>query len=212
MFDHLNQEVSKKLSEWLREKEKLVIGIDGYSASGKTMLLRSLAESNPDVLPVYMDDFIRLSSERVRLMTEVEDRSRVFETQWYRYDKLEELIRKFKEEGQGMYEVDVYDYDKNAFGPPHQFDLSKKILILEGIFLFHPELSISKMWDKKIYLDTHLEQADARREQRERERWGDKYVPETHPDSFLVPYKVAYRRYLDLYKPQDQADLVLRSG
>lgn len=90
------------------------------------------------------------------------------------------------------------------------YDFSKKIMVIEGVFMFHPELSRSKLWDKRIYLEGDLEKIKERRIKREKERWGENYFPETHPDSYFRQVIIALDRYIDLHHPEKVADLVLK--
>ena len=81
--------------------------------------------------------------------------------------------------------------------------------MVEGVFLFHPEV-LGDVWDKRIYLDGNMKQADARRVRREKARFGKNYFPETHPDSFARLFKLAHRRYRLIYKPKQKANLVIK--
>lgn len=204
------KKIDRMIKKWLPDRKKIVIAIDGYSGSGKTTVLEYLARINSDVLPLFLDDFIEHWSRRKEMMSQTEDKSRVFELKWYRYREIEELILKFREQKEGFYRAIVYDYERNDYGPVKEFDFSKRVLVVEGIFLFHPKHKISRMWDKKIYLDVSLEKGNQRRIQRETERWKERYIPETHPDSYVSFFKQAYTRYLEKYKVENKADVVIK--
>jgi len=208
--EKIAKRINRMIKKWLSDGKKIVIGIDGYSGSGKTTILGYLARINSEVLPLFLDDFIEHWSKRKKMMDQAEDKSKVFELKWYRYRDIEELISKFRKQKDGFHKAIVYDYEKNDFGPIKEFDLSKRVLAVEGIFLFHPKHKISKMWDKKIYLKADFEKGDQRRIQREMEKWGEYYIPETHPDSYVTPFKQAYRRYLEKYKIEDKVDAVIK--
>jgi uridine kinase len=201
--------IDRMIKSWLPEEKKIVIAIDGYSGSGKTTVLEYLARINNNVLPLFLDDFIEHWSKRKKMMDQAKNKSKVFELKWYRYRDVEELISRFRKQKSGLHKAIVYDYEKNDFGPIKKFDLSKRVLVIEGIFLFHPEHKISKMWDKKIYLDINFEKGDLRRTQREMEKWGEQYTPETHPDSYVLIFKQAYKKYLEKYKVKSRADVVI---
>ena len=89
------------------------------------------------------------------------------------------------------------------------FDLSKRIMVVEGVFMFHPELPLNKLWDKRIYLRGDIDKIDERRIKLEKDRWGKDYFPETHPDSYFRQVTIGLRRNNELYKPEEIADLVL---
>ena len=142
------------------------------------------------------------------MINEVKDKSQVFEYNWYRYDDLERLIREFKTKNKGVIKFKIYNYDKNDFGPKKPFDLSKKILVIEGIFLFHPEHKINKLWNKTVYLDVDFAKADKIRIAREKKKWGKDYIPENHPDNWVKYFRIAYKRYVEKYRPKIKADCV----
>jgi uridine kinase len=203
------KKINKAIKEWSKNHIKLVVAIDGYAGSGKTTVADFIAKQNFDVLVVHLDDFIQHWQDRKKMIDEAEDRSQVFEYNWYRYDDLEKLINDFKTKNEGVAKFKTYDYDKNEFGPQKSFDLSKKIMVIEGIFLFHPAHKISKLWDKTVYLNVDFAKADKKRIAREKKKWGREYIPEDHLDNWIKYYKEAYVRYVKEIKPQKISDLVI---
>jgi len=199
--------INRDINLWQKEKDRLIIGIEGYSASGKTTIAGCLAKENTNIEVIHLDDLLKSSEERKTMMSSAKDRSKVFELEWYRYELLNEIVEKFKQSTE--FSVDVYDYDLKKT-VTNDYNFSKPILVIEGIFLFHPEHAVSKVFDKKIYLDVNFDRADSRRVLREKKRWGEKYVNEDHPDSFVKAFKEAYRRYFDTHHPEKLADLVIK--
>jgi uridine kinase len=102
----------------------------------------------------------------------------------------------------------VYNSDTGKADIKKTFDLSKKIMVIEGIFLFHPKL-IGDIFDLKIFIDGDVEAADQRRIKREKARWGKDYFPHDHPDSYFRLVKIAFERYYKLYNPKKLADIVV---
>lgn len=204
------KKINEKIKVWVKDYAKLVVAIDGYAGSGKTTVTDFIAKQNPNVLAVHLDDFIRHWKDRKQMIEKAKDKSEVFEQNWYRYDDLEKLIGAFNTKHSGTIKFKTYDYDKNDFGPKKSFDLSKKVLLIDGIFLFHPIHTISKEWNKTIYLDANLAKADRQRAAREKRKWGKDYLPENHPDNWTRYYKEAYRRYIKEYKPQKDRDIVFK--
>lgn len=195
---------------WEKNHTKLIVAIDGYAGSGKTTVADYIAKQNARVLAVHLDDFICHWKSRKKMINKAKNKSQVFERSWYRYGDLEKLINNFKTKNRGVMKFKTYDYDKNDFGNQKSFNLSKKILVIDGIFLFHPKHKIGKMLDKTIYLDADFAEADRKRITREKKKWGKKYIPENHPDNWIKYYKEAYRRYVKECKPQRTSDLVIR--
>jgi len=116
-------------------------------------------------------------------------------------------VTEFKLSGE-PYAIKIFNGETGEIDVDKTFDFSKKILVLEGIFLFHPE-RLNHLWDKRIFLEGDTALIDERRVKREKERWGDKYHPETNPDSHFKQTIIAFQRYKEKYQPEKIADLVV---
>lgn len=193
-------EIAQSIYEEIKNKKRIIVGIDGYSASGKSTVLDCLMELNSNITGIHLDDFLKSSEDRVELMRAAEDKSKVFEYEWYKYPILEEIFKKWKNGTKEVIKCTIYDYDKKEY-VEKEYDLSNNILVIEGIFLFHPNLVLNKYLDERFYIEVDFEKTDIIREEREKKRWGEGYVPPTHPDSFVLPYMEAYRRYVKNYYP-----------
>lgn len=201
--------IEESLDKWLEGKDKIVVAIDGYTGIGKTTILNKLAEINPEIVPVNRDDFL-LPREVVReKLAKAEDRSKVFELEVNDNKKLEDFINAFKRGEVSEYEINTFDPVSGEVNIPKSYDFSKKIMIVEGVFMFHPKLPLNKIWDKRIYLEGDIKKIDERRIKREKEKWGKDYFPETHPDSHFKQVTTGLKRYIELYKPNEIADLVV---
>ena len=206
------KKVNAVITRWSKDTSKLVVAIDGYTGVGKTTLLNNLAKVNPNILPVNRDDFQIPRSKFTKLYKNakdenVKDRSHIFELESNDSVKLNKLVEAFRTSNKS-YKIKVYDGVSGRVSIPKTFDLSKKIMVIEGVFMFHPKL-LNKILDKRIYLQGNIKQIDERRIVREKKRWGKNYFPETHQDSYFRQVIVAFRRYQKLYKPEEVADLVL---
>jgi len=114
------------------------VAVDGYAGSGKTTVVDFIAKQNPDVLAIYLDDFVHHWKDKKRMIDEAKNKPRVFEYKWYRYDDLEKPIKEFKTKNKGTIKIKTYNYDKNDFGVPKPFDLSKKSWSLRVTFCSIP--------------------------------------------------------------------------
>ena len=204
----LAQKINEVINVWAKDTSKLVVGIDGYTGVGKTTLLNNLAKLNPNILSVNRDDFQIPRSKFQKLYKNVKDRSHVFELEMNDSRKLNKLVQTFRNSNK-LYKIKAYDGVSGKINIPKTFDLSKKIMVIEGVFMFHPKL-LNKIWDKRIYLKGDIKQIDKRRIAREKKRWGKKYFPETRPDSYFRQVIIALKRYKKLYKPDKIADKVFR--
>lgn len=204
--ERIAKKIQEKLEVWKKDHAKLVVAIDGYAGSGKTTIGDFIAKHDTDVLSIHLDDFIKHWKVRKQMIEKAKDKANVFEYHWYRYDDLERLIKAFLR-GKKSIKLKTYNYEKNDFGHKQSFDLSKNILVIDGIFLFHPKHAITKLIHKNIYLDIDFVKADRKRVVREKKKWGKEYLPENHPDNWVKYFKQAYRRYVKQYNPRKKAHL-----
>ena len=104
------------------------------------------------------------------------------ELEWCDTEKMRDLVERFKNSDE-LYVVKTFNSDTGDMDVEKIYDLSKQIMIIEGIFLFHPKL-IDDIFDLRIFLEGDNEATDERRREREKERWGDKYFPD-NPSRFI---------------------------
>ncbi|MDP4001170.1 MAG: P-loop NTPase fold protein [bacterium] len=207
----LNERIAKKLNKIIRKwqgKGKLVVAIDGYTGVGKTTLLNNLAKLNSDILPVNRDDFQISRTKFKKLYKNAKNRMQTFELAMNDSAKLKKLVQIFRKSNKS-YKIKAYDGVSGKINIPKTYDFSKRIMVIEGVFMFHPKL-LGKLWDKRIYLKGDIKQIDKRRIAREKKRWGKDYFPETHPDSYFRQVIIALKRYQELYQPEKAANLVLK--
>ncbi|MEK7585560.1 MAG: hypothetical protein AAB455_03570 [Patescibacteria group bacterium] len=205
--EQLAQEADRKIREWLVGRDKLVVAIDGYTGVGKTTLLENLVKLNPGILPVHWDDFIISVDDFEQVLKQTEDKSTAFELHQTDHAAIEKLVTTFRGSSEN-YQTKIFNPQTGQVDAPIEYDFSKKILVIDGVFLFHPKL-LDHLWDKRIYLDGDVDEIDRRRVEREQKRWGDKYFPETHPDSHFRQITTALKSYRETYHPEQKADLVL---
>lgn len=199
------------IKKWEKPGDKIIVGIDGYSGAGKTTLLKSV--TGDDILVVNRDDFAipRMDFESKYKDAKTEDeRVDVMVNDTINVEELVNFLQEYKNnDGVVMWTLrgDVSGLKNEV----KEFDFSKKVLIIEGIFLFrHDELS--DLLDKKVFIDIDQDIADERRMRREKEKWGEDYFPDTHPDSYFKYIKIGFNNYLKEQNPMEQADLVIKSG
>ena len=207
--EEIIKQINNKIILWSKEKDKLVVAIDGYTGLGKTTILKKLVEVNPEIISVNRDDFLFSRQEIEERLNKSKDRSSVFEREVNDDKKIEGLVNAFKN-GEVSYSVFIRDSVSGKVEVKKIFDLSKRIMVIEGVFMFHPELGLNKLWDKRIYLHGDVSRIDERRVKREKEKWGKDYFPETHPDSYFRAVTTGLKRYIDLYSPEEIADLVIK--
>lgn len=207
--DALAHELLEHITKWSRSESRLVVAVDGYASSGKTTLTSYVGSLNPQVLPVHLDDFIQHWKVRKTTIETAEDKASVFENKWYRYDVLIDLLKTYKSGKCKTFTITTYDYEKNDWGAEKVFDLTKSVLLLDGIFTLHPKHNEHKYIDKGIYLRGDFPMLDKLRIAREQKRWGQQYVPEDHPDNWTRYFVQAYKKYIKEYAIENSADCVI---
>ncbi len=201
-----SKKILKVLEKWAEEKHKLVIGLDGITGVGKTTIAEYVANNNPKVELIHIDDFMTPLKFRENEINKLDDPTDFFIHNWFEYEDLRNIITKFRSGKIQKYQTLAYRNGKRDV--PIEYDLNKSVLIIEGVLLFHAEL-IDDVWDKRIFLDGNEEEITKRRVIREKKRWGNKYIPESNSISwsrFILP---GLKKYQELYKPKEKADLVL---
>lgn len=208
LIGSLAQQANEKIKGWAADKDKLVVAIDGYTGVGKTTLLDNLVRLNPDIVAVHWDDFLMPSREFEEKLKNDPERAKVCETSHTDHTKIEKVITDFRNQN-GVYHAKIFNPHTGEVDTPIEYDFSKKILVMDGVFMFHPKL-LNHLWDKRIYVDGNTDEIDHRRVEREKKRWGDEYFPETHPDSLFRKLTVALKNYRAECQPEEKADLVLK--
>jgi uridine kinase len=183
----------------------LVVGLEGYSGAGKTTLVKKALATMPAVL-VHMDEFQVSDDERKKIESSLPHPKDIF-VEKYRFDVLRDLVEKFRN-GQPSAEYDLIDPD-NGNGYHKTFKFDAKLLVIDGIWLSNSD-RLPSVFDKIVFLDIDPAVADSRRRQRESQEWSADSWEETHPDSYIKQYKLAHDEYMEKYKPQQNAALVLR--
>jgi len=208
-IEQIAKKINQKIKKWAQQDSKLIIAIDGYAGSGKTSVTNRIAELNSSCLIIHLDDFIKPWQVRKQMLDTARDQSKVFEYKWYRYNTVERLVKRFLSVNTGHIRLKVYDFGKNKFIASRVFNLSKNILIIEGIFLLHPLHKRNTFWQKRIFLNTDLKKADNRKIAEIRQKFGAKWSPKDHPDSYLSYFHEVYIQYLNHYHPEQKADLII---
>lgn len=209
-----SQKNARKINKFIikesESRNKLVVAIDGYTGSGKTTIAKELKKINKNIEIIHLDDFVRHWKVRSRQMAIAEDKPSVFEYEWYRYEELKRIIKKFKAKTSGKAYYKHYNFRKNEFNIKKKVcNLTRKVLVVDGIFLIHPKHNISKFFDKYIYLTFDHAKADLRRQKRDKKQFGNRYLSDDHPENWVNHFKVAYSKYIFKYKPEKRADLVI---
>lgn len=203
--------LNRQLNAWLKQKEKIVVAIDGYTGIGKTTLVQNLSKLNKDITVAHRDDFLysRKTVSKKFYSAKPADRPKVMEFSTINQKKFEQLILAFRA-GKKSITLKTYNHKTGQIDVKTKYNLNKKALVVEGVFMFHPLLQ-NNLWDRRVYLNGNIKKIDARRVTREKARWGKTYIPETRPDSYFRNVTLALKSYIQKYKPEKHADLIIKT-
>ncbi|MBD8070683.1 kinase [Bacillus sp. PS06] len=183
----------------IEQGQKIVLGIDGLSRSGKTTIVRNIEqhiqEKNILSCVLHIDDYI----------VERERRYNTGHEEWYEYYQLqwdvewlkENLFQKLKESN----ELQLLTYDNHS-------DLQKLhtvkipdtcLIIIEGVFLQRKEWR--NYFDFMIFLDCVREERFHR----------ESIETQTNIGKFEKRYWKAEDYYMETVSPIEQADLVIHN-
>lgn len=170
-------------------KRPLLVGIDGYSAAGKSSLARRLAEVLPAVTVVEIDDFYRVMDEDERFaLAPQEGYGRDYDWERLRSDVLEPLsagrVARYRR----------YDWDTGSLGSWVEVK-PEGVVVVEGVYSLRPELR--PFYDVSLFVAT----PSAARKLRQHSR------PES--DAWKLRWDAAERFYVATHRPDLAAHLVV---
>jgi uridine kinase len=181
------QEMLETLAAVISAQKKphpLRVGINGVDASGKTYLADELANV------IRGKGIIRASIDGFHHPREIRYRKGRNSPEGYYKDSfdnqafIEKLLEPLGPSGNLIYQTVAFDHKTNShIEVPHKQAMPDDILILDGIFLFRPELQ--SFWDLKIFIDVPflisvqraVERDGKEREQEEMKMQHERYMP-----------------------------------
>jgi uridine kinase len=183
------------------------VAIDGRSAAGKTTLADALAASiqrrGQTVIRASVDDFQRPRAERYR-------RGRLSPEGYYLdgfdYPALRRaLLLPLGPGGDRRYRAAVFDsLNDTALAGPVREAVPDAILLVDGVFLFRPE--IDDCWDFRIFVDADPTVAYQRGVKRDQGWMGSRAAAQ---ERYQRRYLPGEQLYLDAVRPQQKANVVL---
>lgn len=182
-FNDLTDLICKKISIDPKDKNILIIAIDGRCTSGKTTLAKELSE-RLGCNVIHTDDFYLQSSQRT------EERYAEPGGNLDRERLKEEILLPLKNGQKPVYRP--FLCSSLSFGPEIKLP-DKKIYIIEGSYSCHPELS--PFYDMTVFVTTNKETQEERiinRNGKEKlDMFRKKWIPleESYFDRFAIKEK-----------------------
>ncbi|MGM0882948.1 MAG: kinase [Bacillota bacterium] len=178
---------------------RYIVGIDGLSRSGKTTLVikigEMLREQAIDVCVIHMDDYI--VERKKRYNTQFEEWYEYYYLQWDVNWLKENLFEKLRTSN----EIHLPFYDSELDNHSiHNITISDScIILIDGIFLQRKEWK--GFFDYLVYFDCPREIRFQRESQ----------ATQRNLEKFTNRYWKAEDFYIDLEKPNERADLILKN-
>ncbi|MFF4948570.1 uridine kinase [Streptomyces chattanoogensis] len=184
---------------------RLLVGIDGFTAAGKTSFGHELAEwisaAGRPVLRATLDDFKR--PWRDRHLYDRESGEGYYRNA-YDYEAVKHLLldpcRSSEATSCVLCSIDpLTQRDHSSEATPLEADA---VLIVDGVFAFRPE--INEYWDFRIWLHVHAELSVRRGAERD-QNWAGSEAESIHRDRYLVAEGI----YLQEVDPLPMMDVVI---
>ncbi|MFJ9321331.1 nucleoside/nucleotide kinase family protein [Streptomyces globisporus] len=184
---------------------RLLVGIDGFTAAGKTSfgheLAARMAESGRPVLRATLDDFKNPWKDRHLYDRESGEG---YYRNAYDYASAERLLlnpaRSAEATSCALCSIDPLTQESHAAETAPLAPDS--VLIVDGVFAFRPE--IDAYWDFRIWMDVDAELSVRRGAQRDQD-WAGSDAEAIHRNRYLV----AERLYLDEVDPLPRMDVIV---
>ncbi|MFA6520167.1 MAG: cytidylate kinase family protein [Candidatus Paceibacterota bacterium] len=178
------------------------VAIDGVDASGKTFMANELAEE----LKLLNKQVIRVSVDGFHNPKEIRYKKGRNSPEGYYFDSfdnkaiIENVLKPLGSIADLRYRKAIFDFKTNStVDTPTEQASSDAILLMDGVFLFRPELV--NYWDFKIFLDVDFKSTIDRASKRDgyylgseleiEKKYRERYVPgqklyfkEAHPKEF----------------------------
>lgn len=193
----------------LNPSQILIVGVDGMTCSGKTILASrisaELIRRSYSVCNVSIDNFCNIRSFRYR-----DDESDALQVYKYNFDErsiLNMILKPARNDCLIDCEFMALDPPSNKYLKPISYKLKKGgILIFEGLFLF--KRLFVDYFDYKILIDV------SEREQLRRARVRDLHrgnLPEEIEPKYVKRYRPSFYHYLEHDAPLHVVDLVINN-
>ncbi len=193
------------VAEYGREDGPLVVGVTGIDASGKssmtTMLEQELTKLGRAVQVIRLDDFHRPRIDRYR--EGISEPEKYYEQSFDLERLSKEVLHPIRDEGELEMNLVCLDVVEDTWSVDRHYSVNEdSIVLLDGVFLFRPELShyvdlmIFLRVDEGVAIDRGLARDSSALSEDILRRYQTKYLP-------------AQRTYLAAYPSERNADIII---
>lgn len=183
------------------------VGIDGWSAAGKTTLAGELAAAiiaaGRPAVQASLDDFKTASVRRGRFPA---GSAQEYYYEMYDYPAIRaELLEPLGPGGSRAFRPAIFDQQRQAELPVvRETATDDTIVLVEGAFLGRPELN--DLWDFHIFVDIDFDQVLERGSRRD-SAWMDSLA--AAEERYRTRYIPGEKLYLEAVHPHDHADVIV---
>lgn len=178
------KDITNKIDELIKDKDLVIVAIDGNSGSGKTTIANYLCTKYKDINIIHIDDFYNMNKGEISLDS-------VDGNINYEYLK-ENVIDKLNED-----EFKYLTFDPHKEKTKENGYKKKKIVAIEGSYSLHP--SLGKYYDLSIFLKLDKDTQNKRLIKR---NGGD-------VTSFINKWVKLEDNYISNYKIEEKADILI---
>ncbi|MFA5792624.1 MAG: cytidylate kinase family protein [Candidatus Gracilibacteria bacterium] len=204
------KELIERISKFILKVKKnhpIRIGIDGVDASGKTTLANALADffktQNQDVIRASIDGFHNPKS--IRYQKGHNSPEGYYQDSFNNQAIINNLLAPLGKNGDLKYRKAIFDFRTDTeVTSPVETARPTSILIMDGVFLFRPELI--KYWDFKIFIEADFAITIKRAIKRDGYYLGSK---QEIIDKYNERYIPGQKLYLKEANPKELANLVI---
>lgn len=188
-------------------RHPLRVGVDGVDASGKTTLADSLADYlksiNANIIRASIDDFH--NPRAVRYAKGRNSAEGYYKDSFNNKAIIDNLLAPLGENGDLKYKTAVFDFKTDSeVVLPLETAKPDSILIMDGVFLFRPELA--GYWDLKIFLEADFKITVDRAKKRDGYLLGsENEIIEKYEKRYVPGQKMYFKEA----KPQEKSDIII---
>jgi len=186
------------------------VGIDGVDASGKTTLADSLADylksQNRNIIRASIDGFH--NPKIIRYQKGRNSPEGYYKDSFDNQAIINNLLVPLGDNGKLQYKKAIFDFKTNSeVVLPVETANKDSILIMDGVFLFRPELT--DYWDLKIFIEADFKITVSRATKRDGYYLGSE---QKILDKYKQRYVPGQQLYFEESQPQEKADIIIENS
>ena len=186
------------------------VGIDGVDASGKTTLADSLADylksQNRNIIRASIDGFH--NPKIIRYQKGRNSPEGYYKDSFNNEAIVNNLLAPLGENGNLQYRKAIFDFKTDSeVVLPIETANKDSILIMDGVFLFRPELT--DYWDLKIFIEADFKITVSRATKRDGYYLGSE---QKILDKYKQRYVPGQQLYFEESQPQEKADIIIENS